>query len=240
MLLIRSLLFNIWFFGTMIVAMLLMWVLLPFPARLTHNMVRLWSRGVQGGMRLILGLSHEIRGRENLPPGAVLVAAKHQSIWDTTIFHLIFDEPAFVLKKELMSIPLWGWYAKKCGMISVNRAGAAAALKAMVRDVTAKLDQGRPVIIFPEGTRTAPGDEKPYHPGIAALYTAAPVPVVPVALNSGLFWGRRSFLKRPGHIVLEILPPMPGGLDRKVFMAELKTRIEAASARLLAEGRPAA
>src|SRR5690606_21388864 len=147
-----------------------------------------------------------------------IVAAKHQSAWDTMAFYWVLDDAAYVLKKELLSIPLYGWCARKARMIGVDRSGGAKALRAMVEQAQNCLAEGRPIVIFPEGTRTAPGRRSAYHPGIAALYTRLGVPVVPVALNSGLFWGRRSFIKQPGRIVVQFLPPIPPGLERRAFM----------------------
>jgi 1-acyl-sn-glycerol-3-phosphate acyltransferase len=137
--------------------------------------------------------------------------------------------PAFVLKRELLSIPLFGWYLRKVGMIAVDRAAGASALRNMARQASEAFAEGRSILIFPEGTRVPPGESRPYHPGVAALYTQLKVPVVPVALNSGLFWGRRSFVKRPGTVTVQFLPPIPPGLDRKAFMRELESRIEAAA-----------
>ena len=231
----RSFLFNVWFYVTLTVELLALLVLLPFPPLAMSRGVRLWCHVVQFGMRWIVGLAYEIRGLENVPDGPILIASKHQSVWDTTIFHILFDEPAYVMKKELISIPLWGWYAKKCGAVPVDRSAGASALRLMMQGAKRAVAAGNPVIIFPEGTRTAPGSKVAYHPGVAALYGQLGVSVVPVALNSGVFWGRHSFLKKPGRIVLEFLPPLAPGLDRRVFMTELESRIEAASGRLLAE-----
>jgi 1-acyl-sn-glycerol-3-phosphate acyltransferase len=159
---------------------------------------------------------------------------KHQSAWDTLVFALLLDRPAIVLKQELLNLPLFGWYMRKCRMIPVNRKGRAAALKRMAADARDRAAAGRPILIFPEVTRMAPGQRRPYQPGAAALYGALGLPVVPVALNSGLFWGRRSFHKRPGRIVVEFLPPIAPGLPRREFMQELQERMEGASQRLAA------
>jgi len=140
-----------------------------------------------------------------------------------------------VLKKELLSVPVYGWLLKKSAMIAIDRDGGGSALKQMIKDVRDRLGQGRKVIIFPEGTRSTVGSSLPYHPGVAAVYKTGDAPVVPVALNSGVFWPRRAFLKQPGRVVLEYLEPMPTGLDRRQFMAELESRIETATARLIAE-----
>ncbi len=235
MMLIRSAVFNAFFVVWTALVLLTYWPLRPFPRRYMRKTIRLWGIGVRVGLKWLVGLEFEIRGRQNIPPEPVIFAAKHQSAWDTAFFGLIVDKPAYILKEELLSIPLWGAYARRCGAIIVNRAGGASALKKMVRDSEAALDRGYTIILFPEGTRTAPGQVLPYQPGIAALYARSPAPVVPVALNSGLFWGRRGFVKRPGTIVVEFLPALPPGLDRRAFMAELESRIETATNRLAAE-----
>ncbi len=237
MITVRSLLFNIYFFGWTIFVLLVFWLLLPLPRRYMQRAVRLWGLGVQHGLKWIVGTGCEVRGRENLPPGPVILASKHQSAWDTAFFHVLCDDPSYILKKELTFVPFWGAYAQKCGAIVVDRTAGASALKKMVRLTAKALAAGQQMIIFPEGTRTPPGERHPYFPGIAALYSNTKAPVVPVALNSGVFWGRRSFIKRPGTIVVQILPPLPAGLDRRTFMAQLEERIETATAALIEEAR---
>lgn len=234
---IRSLLFNAFYYLWLVFTLSFMWLFLPLDRRVMQRAVRFTYRGHELALRVLCGISYECRGRENVPEGPAIFACKHQSAWDTGVFYLLFDDPIYVLKKELLSIPFWGWYARKSGSIAVDRRAGASALKALVRDVERTLAGGSPVIIFPEGTRTEPGTHPPFQPGIAALYNRCRVPVVPVALNSGLFWGRRKFRKNPGKVILEFLPPMPAGLDRATFMAELQRRIEEASDRLLAEAR---
>ena len=193
----------------------------------------MWSAGTLFLLRHCAGLGYEIRGREHLPAGPVLIAMKHQSAWDTFAVPVIFPKPAMVIKRELGWIPFYGWYALKAGMIPVDRSGGAAALKRMVTASEKALAAGRPILIFPEGTRSPVGARVPYQQGVAALYRQLGVPLVPVAVNSGLFWGRRQFLKRPGTIIVEILPAIPPGGDRRAVMAELETRIETATARLV-------
>ncbi len=232
---LRSLLFNVFFFGWLIVMLLMMLVCLPFEPAYMQRVVRIWSRGLQRGTKAIVGLDYELRGEENIPDGPAIYACKHQSAWETGVFLVIFENIVYVMKKELLSIPFWGWYARKYGAVAVDRAGGVGALKGMVRDCHAFLDAGRSVILFPEGTRTAPGERRPYFPGIAAVYARSLAPMVPVALNSGLFWGRRKFIKRPGTITIEFLPPMPDGLDKRAFLSQLQERIEDASERLRAE-----
>ncbi len=211
--------------------------LLLLPRPVMTSAARFWLRGVMAVMRATVGLSFEIRGTENLPRGPAIVAAKHQSAFETFAFHLILDDPAYVLKRELTWIPFFGWYLAKSGVVAIDRAAGAKALKAMVKGAGAARDENRPVVIFPEGTRTPPGTRRPYHSGVAMLYGALGVPVVPVALNSGLFWGRRTFTKRPGVVTVEFLAPIPPGVDRKRFMAQLEESIETATDRLVAEAR---
>jgi 1-acyl-sn-glycerol-3-phosphate acyltransferase len=193
-----------------------------------------WSAGSLWLLRLCVGLDYELRGTEHMPPGPVLIAMKHQSAWDTFAAPVIFRHPAMVIKRELGWIPFYGWYALKAGMIPVDRAGGASALKRMVKASGQALAQGRPILIFPEGTRSAVGAKPGYQPGIVALYRQLDIPLVPVAVNSGVFWGRRHFLKRPGRIVVEILPPLSPRLDRRTLLEQLETSIEAATARLVA------
>ncbi len=233
----RSVLFNVFFMVLHAALVVGMVVLLPFPRRWMQVTVRIWTNVLRVGLKLIVGLELEVRGRDNLPQGACVIASKHQSALDTFVFYLLLNDPNYVMKKELMRIPVWGWHARKCGAISIDRDGGAGALKQMLRDIEDRMKGNRQVILFPEGTRTAPGTRHPYNPGIAAVYTRITAPVVPVALNSGLFWGRRSFNKKPGVITVEFLPPMPPGLDRGPFMSELENRIETATEKLVAEAK---
>lgn len=232
-----SLLFNVFFFAYTAGIMLVMFFLLPFHYTAMHWAVRQWGVGTRAALRLLCGIDHEVRGREHMPKGGAVFACKHQSAWDVMIFHAISPLPAYVLKKELMRIPLWGWYATKARAIPVDRSAGMRALKDVTRRARGVIAAGRHIVLFPQGTRTAPGAKRPYHPGVYAIYADTGATVVPVALNSGLFWGRRKFIKKPGTIVIEVLPAMPPGLDRRAFMAELERRIEDASDRLAAEGR---
>ena len=230
----RALLFNtlylLWTAAMHIVCL----PLLLAPAGVVHAAGKFWIAGSLWLLKVCVGLTVREIGAENIPAEPVLFAAKHQSAWETLYLSWRLNHPAFVLKKELLLIPLFGWFLARAGMIAIDRSGKAAALKRMVADAKAVLAQGRPVIIFPEGTRVAPGARRPYQPGIAALYNQLAVPVVPVALNSGLFWGRKAILKKQGVITIEYLPPIPPGLDRKTFMRELENRIEGAADRLAA------
>lgn len=186
-------------------------------------------------LRFITGTRMEVRGRQHLPASAVLVAAKHQSAWDTFALIPLLRDPAVVLKSELASIPLYGWFCRKFEHIIVSRERAAVALKAMLATSKQRAEEGREVLIFPEGTRSPPGAPPDYKPGIVALYETLGLDCVPVALNSGLYWPRRSLMRYPGTIVVEFLEPIPPGLDRRTFRATLEARIESATARLIRE-----
>jgi len=232
---LRSLLFNVGFYvGSATIAILGLPLLLA-PRRWVLAWARLWGDFTVGWATLACGITWRVRGRERLPAGPMLIAAKHQSTWETLAFVGIFPGAAIVLKRELLYIPIVGQAMARAGSIAVARSAGASALRGMVRDAKAAVADGRPILIFPEGTRTPVGGTLPYHAGIVALYRQLGVPVVPVALNSGLFWPRRKFLKRAGRIDVEILDPIPPGLDRDTFMATLRERIETATARLVAE-----
>ena len=237
MIYVRSLLFNIYFFALTAFGLFTYWLLLPLPRAMFQDAVRLWQRLVFGGLRVLCGLDWEVRGRERIPKGAAVFASKHQSAWDTMAFYALVAYPAYVLKKELLGIPFWGWYAAKTRQIVVDRRAGLRALKDVAAQAQNRLAEGRQVVIFPQGTRVPAGVHRPYQPGIYAIASAIDAPVFPVALDSGLFWGRRSFLKYPGTVTVEILEPMPNGLARKPFMAELEKRIEQASIGLAAEAR---
>ena len=237
MIALRSLIYNFLFFSTCIIFAVCLTPLIIFPRAFMQSAIKLWTTILLWQLRVVAGLKHKVVGLENIPDGVAIFASKHQSAWDTGIFSQYVDDSVFVLKQELVMIPFYGWVISRAGAIPINRKGGAKALKGMIKDVGKALSLGRNVIIFPEGTRTAPGDSKPYNPGVAAIYKSANVPVVPVALNSGLFWQRRSFLKRPGTITIEFLKPIPPGLERKEFMAQLQSKIEDACGRLADEGR---
>ncbi len=233
--LFRSLFFNACFFLWSTLVSLGLTPILLGPRLWTVKIAGWWGNSVMFLARAILGLHYEIRGRENLPPLPFILASKHQSAWDTIIFHILFADPIFILKRELHWIPFFGWGLKKTGSIGIDRKAGTKALKGMLAETKEHLAAGQPIVIFPEGTRAAPGVKKPYQPGVAAIYTQCNVPVVPVALNSGMFWRRREFIKRPGTIILEFLPVIEPGLDRRAFQTELETRIEEGSNRLMNE-----
>ncbi len=229
MIFVRSLLFHtVFFLWTGLWAFALLWVLL-LPRRQMVAVITLYFRSISLLERVILGLTYEVRGRENLPEGGCLIACKHQSAYETLKLHLVFGDVAIVLKRELMWIPLWGWYQAKAGMIPVDRGAGGAALTSLIQGAAQPLQDGRRVVIFPQGTRVAVGDKRPYKSGISYLYEKYNVPLVPVALNAGLFWPRHAFLIRPGKVVFDILPPIPEGLPRAEAMRLLEETMEAAS-----------
>jgi 1-acyl-sn-glycerol-3-phosphate acyltransferase len=232
---LRSLAFNLALYCCTVVEAILGLPVFLLSRRSAYRFGRAWAAAMLRLCAVTTGLDYEVRGREHLPKGPAIIAMKHQSAWDTFAVAVIFDDPAIVVKQELMWIPFYGWYLWKAGMIAVDRKAGAPALRKLVAAGRAAAALGRPIVIFPEGTRTAPGTHRPYQPGVAALYRQLDLPLVPVAVNSGLFWGRRRFLKRPGRITVEILPPIPPGGERHQVMQELERRIEAATTRLVAK-----
>ena len=211
--------------------------LLLMPRKVMLNHAMRWERGIQWLLRHLIGLDYHILGEEHRSDSGVIYAIKHQSAWDTVTTHLLIDDPAIALKKELVQIPVFGRCLHHVGMIEIDRASGVKALRSLIEGARTALERGSPIVIFPEGTRAAPGEKHRYHPGVAALYKEFQLPVVPVALNSGLFWGRRQFIKRPGTILVEFLEPIAPGLDRKAFMAELEQRIETATDELIAKSK---
>ena len=235
---VRAAIFNLllWLWTGLMVLVTLPLALVVTPQGM-RNIARFWMRGIQLLLRICVGLRYEVRHAGRLPATPVIVASKHQSAWETLFFHLLRADLVIGLKDELTRIPLFGWYLMVAQNIRIDRGGAAKAMRSLIEGARAAVGKGWSILIFPEGTRTAPGDPPDYKPGVAALYRELGVPVVPVALNSGMFWGRRAFLKRPGTIVVEVLEPIEPGMDRKAFMVELERRIETATTRLCAEAK---
>ena len=218
-----------WFLAITTILSLVFLPVLLLPRVATIWLARVWSRGTFFGLKLLAGIDWEIRGTP--PTGPVLVAAKHMSMWDTLALYLALDAPGIVLKRELLRIPFYGWFLWKATAIPIDRAAGASALRKMGAAARAVLAEGRPILIFPEGTRKTPGAPPDYKPGVAGLYGMLDVACVPVALNSGAYW--TGFIKRPGTIVLEFLPAIPPGLKRRDFMTALEMRIETATTALL-------
>ncbi|WP_230534311.1 lysophospholipid acyltransferase family protein [Microvirga roseola] len=237
MLIIRSLLFNIAFYANLV-----LWLVLLFPGffvsrRAFMQMVKLWGRTSLWLLHVIAGTKVVITGQEKIPPGGALVAAKHQSFLETFTLVTILDDPTYILKRELMWIPLFGWYLAKARCVPVNRRAGSLALIQMTARAREEAQHGRQIIIFPEGTRRPPGAPPAYKYGVAHLYQNLGFPCIPIAMNSGLYWPRRQFIRRPGTVRIEVLDFIPPGLPREEFFQLVQEQIETASNRLYEEGR---
>ncbi len=211
--------------------------LLVCPSRWSFLLSRIWAKGIFRGAKYALGLTHRVEGVELLPKkGPYILASKHQSVWETLVFSTLVENPTFFMKKSLFSIPLVGWFFWKLDMIPVSRGRKSFRNRVDFIEITRTVgvQKCRPIVIFPEGTRSALGTDPTYYKGVFFLYRKLDIPVIPVALNSGAFWARRTFFKKPGIIILRFLPPMPQGLTMPVFMKDLKATVEETSKRLLA------
>jgi 1-acyl-sn-glycerol-3-phosphate acyltransferase len=235
---VRSIVFNILFYLNLFVHLIAALPTLVLPRRAIVKVTRFWARTNIWLLRAICRIDVEFRGLEKIPPGALLIASKHQSLWETFALMIVFDDPAYILKRELLWLPFFGWYAWKAGMIPVDRGKGSQALAAMTVCARDEMARGRQILIFPEGTRRAPGAEPSYKFGVVNLYAETGAACLPLALNSGVFWPRRSFRRYPGTIVVEVLDPISPGLDKKAFADRLQQSIETATARLIAEARP--
>jgi 1-acyl-sn-glycerol-3-phosphate acyltransferase len=230
---IRSIVFTVFLYLWMALAGLVCSPLLLGPVRWALELVKFWAAGERAMVSLICGVKVEVRGLEHRPKGPALIAAKHQGMFDVIAPFTFLDQPCFVLKQELMGLPFFGWFAWKTQMISVDREAGASALKKLVNEARARLAEGRQIIIFPEGTRSEPGAQADYKPGVAEVYRDLDVPCHLIATNSGVCWPPHGFIRKPGKVVFEFLEPIPAGLKRAEFMAELEKRIETASRALL-------
>lgn len=234
MILLRSIVFVVWFYITMA-----FWGLLYMPAvalghdRFIWHSMRGWGKATIWGLKWIVGVTIALEGLEHLPKGAALIASKHQTALDTVLPAQFLSAPVFVVKKELIKMPVFGFYMKY-GMIPVDREAHAKALKDMLRAARTVIAKGRQIVIYPEGTRQELDAPPDYKPGIAALYKDLGLPVTPIALNTGLVWKPNGIIRRPGHVTIKILPAIPAGLPREQFMAELERVIESESQALLA------
>lgn len=235
--LVRSLVFNALFYVNIVTRMMVALPTILLPHQFILGVLRHYAASSLWLLRVVCGLRVQWRGRDKLPTGSYIVACKHQSLWETFALFALLPDPTYVLKRELMWIPLFGWLATKAGMIPIDRGSRASALASMTRAARREIARRRQIVIFPEGTRRPPGAEPRYLPGVALLYAQTGLPCVPVALNSGLFWPRRSFRRYPGTVLVEVLDPIPPGLDKRVFLKRLQTALEEATARLVSEGR---
>lgn len=232
---LRSLLFNSAFYVNLIGAMLIAMPTMLMGRKAVLGLAKYWGRSSLWLAKVICGLDVEYRGVSNIPRGAVLIAPKHQSIWETFALLQFFDDFSFVLKRELTWIPFFGWYLIAAEQIAINRSRGSTAMQQVIAAARQLFAAGRQIYIFPEGTRRPIGAPSAYKFGVAQVYAATGVRCLPVALNSGLFWPRRSFLRRPGTILVEFLPIIEPGLDARAFFNELAARLDAATQRLVAE-----
>lgn len=231
---IRSLLFSLWLYLTIVLCAVGLSPALLMPHRYAMGVIRIWARLVLFGLRWITGIKVEVRGLEYRPTGGTLVAAKHQSMLDVVVPFTVLNDPCFVLKKELMSLPFFGWFAWKTKMIPVDREAHAKALKDMVQHTRERLTADRQIMIFPEGTRTQPGVEGQYKPGVAAIYRDVDSACHLIATNSGQHWPAKGIVGfKPGTVVFQFLPPVQAGLKRGEMMKLMQDRIETASIALL-------
>jgi 1-acyl-sn-glycerol-3-phosphate acyltransferase len=234
---IRSLIFNILFYPVFLFWAIIALPTLVLPRAALLRVASWWAKTNILLMRVVCGIKVEFRGVEKIPKGPLLVASKHQSMWETISLLHFFDAPFFVLKRELKWIPIFGLFLIKANMIAIDRKAGGRALIAMMKRASEEVRHGRQFVIFPEGTRTAPGAPPNYKRGVVQIYADCGVTCLPVALNSGLFWPRRTFMRYPGTLVVEFLDPLPPDLPREEFFNRLRNEIEEASDRLVAAGR---
>ncbi len=236
MLLVRSVLFNIAFYTNLIVRMIVLSpVYFLMPRKAAYRIPKAWAASCNWLMARIVGATFEIEGLENVPEGGCIFAPKHQSAWDTVALLPWQRDPVYILKRELMWIPLFGWYAAKQKMIPVNRGARGKVMVDVMNRTKEEMANNRQLIIYPEGTRRPPGAEPQYRYGIARIYRDVQVPVVPIVAHWGLFWGRRKLIKYPGHFKVRILPPIAPGMDPDAFYAHLVETLERESDKLLVE-----
>ncbi|MER2607022.1 MAG: lysophospholipid acyltransferase family protein [Siculibacillus sp.] len=235
MIFVRSLLFNAFFYLNTIFWLIVMLPTELMPKAALKRCIKLWAKANRWAFTAIGGVKVELRGLENIPKTGAIIASKHQSTFETATMLDLFVDPIYVLKKELLRIPLFGWYAVKAEQIPVDRSAGRAALAQMTERARREVARGRQLIIYPEGTRRPAGAEKAYKHGVAHMYGVIGAPIVPVALNSGLFWARHGFMRWPGTLVVSFLPPIPAGRDPEAVFAELQEKIETATDDLIAE-----
>ncbi len=239
MLMIRSLLFVVWLYAAIAVIGIVCGIVALFDPRWVYVGARCWARTTMFGARWICGIRWQLEGAELLPDYPVLVASKHHSMLDVIVPFLFFDRPSFVLKQELLAMPVFGWYARRIG-IAIDRDGAMSALRKMVSEAKERTALGSSIIIYPEGTRQNVGAPPDDEPGVAAIYGMIGLDCLPIAHNGGLCWPAHGLLRKPGVVTFKILPMIPKGMKRPEFMAELEARIETATGALIANPPEAA
>ena len=211
---------------------------LPFlflPRRYSAKLIHVWSKLMLFLFKNLNGLDWEVIGTDNIPSGSFIVASKHQSIWDTVFFTAFFPDAAMVLKRMIIFIPLYGWHAIKAKMIWLDRGAHSKALRKLIKQGQECSKNERPIIIFPEGTRSAVGEKNEYKSGVSALYRFLEIPCIPVALDSGLYWKEKGLKRNSGKIKVKFLPPIKPGLMRKDFEKKLESIIEGETNLLIKE-----
>ncbi len=228
---LRSIIFNIIFYlGSVVYALLLLPCLIT--KRSTLWGIRVWTHLVLWLMKIILRLNYRVTTYGDLPENGAIYACKHQSAWETIALWLIVPKPVFVIKQELYNLPVVGWWIRRSGCIALNRKAGASSIKKLIKEAKAAVEAGNNIVIFPEGTRSLPNQQIKYLPGISALYKYLQLPIIPIALNSGLFWPRNAFIKKPGVIDVVLLEALPAGQDAKVMLQQLQHKIESTTQKL--------
>lgn len=233
---LRALVFNLCFYVWTGFISIGLSPLLLLPRGVSERIARIWSKGALLLLKYICNITYHIEGLKDREQSGIIYASKHQSAWETFAFWTLVARPVFILKRELVWIPFFGWFLLRSGSIAIDRGGKTKTMRQMIAKSKEVTDSGRTIVIFPEGTRARVGEALPYQPGIAALYGQLNVPVVPVALNSGMRWGRKAFLKTPGDITVKFLDPIPPGMRGRDFLQKLEETIEGESNALIAKG----
>lgn len=237
MIYLRTTLFYLGFYAWTLMLAIAAIPLIVLPKRIAYSWIVVWAKVTLAWLRISCGLGYEVRGREHIPAAPAIYAIKHQSAWETLALLTLTPPITAILKRELLRIPIYGWYLHKVGMVPIDRGAGAGAMKKVIRHARIMLTAGRSFMIAPEGTRVPPGETRRYRPGVVALYKDLGLPVIPVALNSGLYWPKGRWSKPPGTVLIEFLPPIAPGLTKDELLATLKERIEPATRKLEAEGR---
>lgn len=229
---VRSLLFNIAFWTYIFILGIICLPICLIYRPFSYTVARLWAHGSLWLLKQICGITHQVKGRENIPKDAAIIASKHESAWDTIVLWTLLSKPSYVLKRELIFFPVFGWYLLLLKSIYIDRSTGSSALKRLLKEAKTRAADNHQIVIFPEGTRITPGVSSIFQPGVAAIYNSLSLPVVPVSLNSGNLWGRNSFTKKPGLITIEFLPAIAAGKKGRDFLIELQEKIEKKRAEL--------
>ncbi len=222
---LRSIVFSIFFVASVVITGFFAGPAALFSANAARKVAKAWSQTILFGVRIITGISYKIEGVENIPQHGCIVAANHQSQWETIALFAHLPNPVIIAKQELFDIPVYGWWLRRVGNIPVDRRGGAKALRTLRADAAAHIAKGDQIVVFPESTRGRVGESRRFHPGVAGIYASSDAACTPVAHDSGRYWRFPGSLKVPGQIILRFLPPIAAGLDRKIFLRELQNQI---------------